>query len=341
MPTTRYQGSKRKIADWIWSQLESIPFDTVLDAFGGTGSVSHRLKRAGKAVTYNDILRFNAVVGRALIENRTCRLSDEDLAWITQRHRNVDYPDFIERSFEGIYFTRDENRWLDMACANIRCLEDPYRQALAYGVVGQAALVKRPYNLFHRRNLYMRTASVPRTFGNKATWDRPFPEHVRRFAAEANRAVFDSGRPCRATHADVAVVEPGFDLVYIDTPYVSGRGVGVDYHGFYHFLEGLVDYAAWPDRIDWTSRHRRLRAEPTPWTSRARIGSAFRALFARFASSTLVVSYRSDGIPSIEQLAQWLGDVKSTVSVHHDSGRKAYALSTNGRAHEVLLVGTD
>ena len=68
-PATRYQGSKAKLIDWIWSRLAGLAFDTCLDAFGGTGAVAYRLKQAGKQVTYNDALRFNYYFGRALIEN--------------------------------------------------------------------------------------------------------------------------------------------------------------------------------------------------------------------------------------------------------------------------------
>ena len=54
-PSTRYQGSKTKLVDWIWEQLAPLKFTTCLDAFGGTGSVAYRLKQAHKEVTYNDI----------------------------------------------------------------------------------------------------------------------------------------------------------------------------------------------------------------------------------------------------------------------------------------------
>ena len=69
-PTTRYQGSKLKFVDWIWDCLKDVPFQTALDAFGGTGCVGYRLKQEGKTVTYNDILPFNYIIGKALIENR-------------------------------------------------------------------------------------------------------------------------------------------------------------------------------------------------------------------------------------------------------------------------------
>ena len=35
-PSTRYQGSKAKLVDWIWDQICGLDFTTCLDAFGGT-----------------------------------------------------------------------------------------------------------------------------------------------------------------------------------------------------------------------------------------------------------------------------------------------------------------
>ncbi len=44
-PSTRYQGSKLKIVDWIWENIKDLEFNTALDAFGGTGCVAYLLKR--------------------------------------------------------------------------------------------------------------------------------------------------------------------------------------------------------------------------------------------------------------------------------------------------------
>ncbi|MGA9351778.1 MAG: DNA adenine methylase, partial [Anaerolineae bacterium] len=112
-PTTRYQGSKLKLLDWIWANIRGLRFDTALDAFGGTGCVSHLLKSKGKQVVYNDILRFNYIIGLALIENDATTLSEEDVAFLLTRHEDVRYPTFTQDTFHDIYFTDDENQWLD------------------------------------------------------------------------------------------------------------------------------------------------------------------------------------------------------------------------------------
>lgn len=111
-PSTRYQGSKFKLLNWIGDNLRTLSFTTVLDAFGGTASVSYLLKSMGKNVTYNDYLHFNQTIGLALIENSNVLLSDEDVQFVLSKHGDREYDDFIFRTFEGIYFTTSENKWL-------------------------------------------------------------------------------------------------------------------------------------------------------------------------------------------------------------------------------------
>lgn len=318
----------------------------MLDAFGGTGAVSYALKKSGKGVTYNDILRFNHQVGLALIENDRVMLTDADVERLIEqavpnvRESQPTECTFVERTFGGIYFTTEENRWLDGVVHAIRKIRCRYRRALSWYVVFQAALAKRPYNLFHRANLYMREADVSRSFGNKSSWDRPFDEHVRKFAKEANAAVVPGNVPCHAICSDAMKLEPTFDLVYIDPPYISGRKSAVDYHGYYHFLEGLVRYGKWSDLIDWDTKNLRMKRSRQPWTDPARSRSAFQRFFRHYADANIAVSYRSDGIPGIEELAADLRQVKTKVVVHSLAPRQ-YALSNNKANKEMLLVGTN
>ena len=122
------------------------------------------------------------------------------------------------------------------------------------------------------------------------------------FVNEANRCVFSNGKENSALNLDVFDIEGDFDLVYIDTPYISKAGVGVDYLEFYHFLEGIVNYAKWGDMIDYRSKHRRIKHNKPVWCDKNKIHTAFNKLFKKFQNAIIVVSYRSDGIPSIENL---------------------------------------
>lgn len=336
-PSTRYQGSKRKLLSWIEEQLVSLEFSSALDAFGGTASVSYLLKALGKRVTYNDTLAWNCLVGRALIENSGARLSTRTLDSLCES-ADQGYEGVVTRNFSGIYFTDEENLWIDAMVSSIRALSDERERAIAWYALFQSCICKRPYNLFHRKNLYVRLSEVKRGFGNKKTWDTPFEIHFRKFVAEANAAVFDNGHLNQAHCGDALEASTDHDLVYIDPPYMSSRGVSVDYHGFYHFLEGLACYDEWEPLIDRSSRHLRLHAQNSPWNDRSRVHEAFNSVFDKFRSSILVVSYRSDGIPSIDELHSLLRRHKKNVRIERRRNYK-YVLSTQ-ESDEVLFVAS-
>ncbi|MGB9775855.1 MAG: DNA adenine methylase [Anaerolineae bacterium] len=337
LPSTRYQGSKAKLMPWIGDHLQRLDFQTALDAFGGSGVVSYWLKRHGKQVTYNDYLRFNHYIGLAIIENSHTLLEEEDVEAILTPKPGRQYRRFIAETFQGIYYTEEENEWLDVVVQNLEDIRDLYKKALGYYALIQACLVKRPFNLFHRSNLYLRLAEVDRSFGNKTTWDRPFEEHFRRFVAEANGLVFDNGQPNRALNRDALDLDGDYDLVYLDPPYTAASGGTVDYLAFYHFLEGMVHYDRWAEWIDFSTKHRRLRSRPNLWNDPDRVRMGFLQMFDRFRHSILVVSYRSDGIPRIEQLVEDMRQFKRRVTVSRLTGYQ-YVLSPR-RVTEVLVVG--
>lgn len=336
-PSTRYQGSKTKLVDWIWEQISSLDFTTCLDAFGGTGCVAYRLKQENKKITYNDILRFNYIFSLGLIENKHSILKSNDIEFVLKKHSDVQYPSVVQDYFSDIYFTDDENNWIDQAITNINLIEDKYKRSLAFFALCQSCIIKRPYNLFHRKNLYIRFAEVERTFGNKTSWDRPFSEWFRIFAEEANKAVFDNSHDTHSLNLSADQIKNKFDLVYIDPPYISKNGTAVDYRGFYHFLEGLSMYEEWACKIDMKSKHRRLIPVKSDWTDKKKIVNAFNEIFKNFKDSVIVISYRSDGIPSIEDLTTLLSLYKKDIDVRYFGSYK-YALSTNTKSEEVLII---
>lgn len=334
-PSTRYRGSKRKLAQVLLKELLKIEFDSALDLFGGTGVLSWCLKSAGKRVIYNDVLRFNEQVGLALVANDdvTIPVGAADDLGETQPGRS--YDDFVARTFDDIYFTGEENRYLDIAAQNVACETDCVRRSMLWFALGQAAIAKRPYNLFHRKNLYMRGADVPRSFGNKATWDTPFPALVHRFLKEANGAVI----PGRATvvrfPADECAEQA--DLVYMDPPYINAKGCADDYADFYHFLEGLVEYTAWPARIDPRRKHLPMVRRKNRWLDPASVEDAYERVLGQHERSAIALSYRSDGTPTVDRLRDMLLRFKPHVQVIELS-RYQYALSTNLKSAEVLLI---
>jgi len=136
--TTRYQGSKRRISSWMLEQIREFQYQTVLDALSGTASVAYEFKKRGKEVVCNDILKSNYYTALALIENSQEILDEKDILFVLSRHQEFDYPTFIQDTFKGIYYTAEENAWLDLVVTNIRKLENPYKKALAFFALFQS-----------------------------------------------------------------------------------------------------------------------------------------------------------------------------------------------------------
>lgn len=325
IPSTRFQGSKRRILPWLYEILSDIRFDTVLDAFGGSACVSYLLKRMGKKVTFNDRLRWNYILGQAVVVNNRVTLSDNDVDRILTPRSDYPWGRVVSTNFKGIYYLDSENEWIDTVTTNILELTGysqevlRYKRALALYALFQACLVKRPFNLFHRRNLDVRLRDVSRSFGNKTTWDTPFADWFRRFVVEANGLVFDSEKQSTAINRDVFNIDPsGFEMVYLDPPYIKKTPwrKAANYLRYYHFLEGLATYRTWEKRIDFSTQNRRLREKPgdlvfTPDKATER----FDRLFQHFRNSKIVVSYKAGGIPSVETLRRLLKKYKSNVSL--------------------------
>lgn len=325
-----------------------LEFDSALDVFGGTGSVSYLLKCMNKAVTYNDYMRWNYLVGLALIQNDTVLLSNTEIESLLRPLVDVK-GDFVTQTFKGLYFKTRENIWIDAIISRIADFEGKteaqmFKAALAYYALFQTCLVKRPFNLFHRLNLSIRTADVHRSFGNKVTWEKPFPMHFRSFAEEVNRFVRVGRRRCSAINFEASEIpEAEYDLVYLDPPYVK-RGTHnetADYALCYHFLEGLARYREWSSLINYSSRLKRISVPGvSDWTDVDRNKLAFERIFDKFNRSILVISYKKYGYPSVDTLIRMLKRLGKQVAVH--TKHYKYALNQqNGSAklnRECLII---
>jgi adenine-specific DNA-methyltransferase len=348
-PTTRYQGSKRKILPWIYNNVKELKFNTVLDGCGGSASVSYLFKKMNKAVTFNDNLKFNHIIGKALIENDKVEFNDQDIRDLI--HSNIKSPGIIYKLFKDIYYLDNENRWLDKMGFGIlnmnhytgRVLE--YKKSIAYYALFQACLIKRPFNLFHRNNLHIRTKDVTRNFGNKVTWEKDFSETFKSFVHEANKVIFNSGQVCNSINESVFDIEnTDYDLVYLDPPYINkeGRNETSNYLRCYHFLEGIVNYDQWGHLIDYnTNNLRLLDSDKNDQFNKHNIYESFDILIDKYKKSKIVISYKNGGIPSINYIVKVLKKHKRYVYTR--SQHYIYALNRqNGNAQknrEVLIIG--
>lgn len=345
-PTTRYQGSKRRLLPWLYEIFSELEFESVLDGFGGSASASYLFKLMGKQVYYNDILKSNYQTGIAFIENSTVVLSNTDIELLLEPS-DAGYPSLIADTFKDIYYYSSENNWLDMMVFNIRQLSQFYKgiilkrkQALAFHSLFQACLSKRPYNLFHRKNLNLRQAQVPRTFGNKVTWDLEFSHLFKKFALESSSKVFSNNQRNKASCADVLLLKNrDYDLVYLDPPYQRpSESHPKDYYSLYHFLEGLVDYDNWSSRIDFTEKHLPLRKKSSEY-DRMLLLDRFDIVLKRFSESIIAISYGDPGKPTISEITELLSRYKSKITIFDTPYVYKLNRRNGNRLREVLIIG--
>jgi len=347
IPSTRYQGSKRRILPWIYNNLANLEFRTVLDGFGGTGSVGYLFKLMGKEVTVNDAMKSNYQTGVALIENSNIVLTQSDTEFLLQNNR-YEYPTLIQKTFKDIYYYDSENRWLDMVIQNIKMLSHIYegytlkkKKALAYHALFQACLCKRPFNLFHRKNLNLRKARMERSFGNRKMWNKKFSTLFKKFVQEETQRVFSNGMKNKAICKDIMLVKnKAYDLIYLDPPYTKPNdNHPKNYYSLYHFLEGLVNYESWLSKINWSKKNRCLRNKQNRWENGSLIEN-FGKIFAEFRDSIIVVSYGTPGYPSIQEIKKFMLKYKSYIRVIKKEYSYKLNLNNGKNTYEVLIVGT-
>lgn len=334
-PTTRYYGSKRRQMDWLREEFRRLEGCTALDAFGGTGAVSHLLSQLGWDVTYNDVFQFNTISARALFSSATVQLSAADVASILRAVQPR--PGFIHATFADLYFTDEENAWLDGFMTALAHVEPACKDLLLHCLF-QACLKKRPYNLFHRANLKLRQSRVEVQFGNRTTWEKSFAEHILSTFEEVRQMQRGRGGNVRVTAGRAAEdIAAGYDFVYIDPPYFKRARATESYLSRYHFLEGLARYEEWPNLLDGGDRLRRIQASTVnEWTNKTALSRNIAALIQTHRKAKFALSYVSGEHPSEEELFALFCDNFSRVRL----SRRAYgrALSKQ-KFFELLLIG--
>jgi DNA adenine methylase len=334
-PTTRYMGSKYKLLPFLWQHTKALKFDAVLDAFSGSACVGYMYKAQGKAVATNDLLRYAAHSAKATIENDSVTLEDKDIAMLLGL--KVDTDGFIRTTFKDLYFTEDENHFLEQAWHRIHLLDDPYKQSLALASLCRACIKKRPRGVF--------TYTGDRYDDGRKDLRTTLQDHFVAAIHAFNAAVFSNAKPCASYRGNVFDLErKDFDLVYIDPPYFSTQSDN-DYLRRYHFVEGLCSY--WKEsEIQMETLTKKIKKEKTSFDTKAGIDAAFHRLFAQFPQSTLAISYSSNCLPAKPEMLKILKEYRPHVSVKefehfYSFGNQGHKVSDNKNAvTEYLFIAS-
>ncbi|MCH8041209.1 MAG: DNA adenine methylase [Nitrospinae bacterium] len=339
-PTTRYYGSKRKLLPWIFENIKMLNFNTVLDGFGGTGSVSLLFKAMNKDVTYHDAFSFSNHVGQTVLSDSLC-ISNETFAEFV--NETIPRNGLIYKTFKGLYYKDEENRWLDGFATKVFSsrLTDQEISLYMYTLY-QACLKKRPFNIFHRTNLNLRlNKNVKRKFGNLTTWEHPFTKLMIKSYEEISPSLWRSRGIIKILKpSSITSVRKGYDLVYLDPPYISlvVKNNRDGYWKRYHFLEGLSQYQEWHRLIDKKSY---LKSMPTPkrfldWSQKKTFRDRLYALIKKHRQSIVVLSYVSNSYPDESDIGTFFKTLFSETSIH--SKDHPHALSKE-KKRELLFIG--
>lgn len=334
-PLIRYMGSKYKLLDWISSELRQLEFNTVLDGFSGSGAVSYMLKKMNKTVYTNDFLYFSYILAKATTENSYQMINSKDLIILHKQNDNI--PNFIQKTFDGIFYSKEELKYLDMISYNINMLSNQYKKSLAMSALIRSCIKKQP------RGVFTISGNMEKYNDGRRDLRLTIPEHFLEQIEIYNKTVFNNLKKNKAFYGDIfsfnnKIYSP--DLVYLDPPYVP-RSDDNCYVKRYHFLEGLSKY--WKDEeINYNTKVHKIKKKYTPFSYRKTSIDAFDELFNKFKSSIIVLSYSSNGYPDLSVLEELMSKYKNNIEIkkknhkYHFGNHKSVRRSN---VEEYLIIG--
>ena len=331
-PPTRFMGSKRKLISEIWNAASRFEFNSVVDLFSGSGIVGYMFKAQGKAVISNDYMAMSAVFAKAMIENNSVTLPISEAKLLLQPQDENDH--FVAATFQGLYYTDQENDLIDILRSNIAKIDNEYKKAIAMTALIRACTKKRPRGIF--------TYTGHRYDDGRKDLQKSLSQQFLEAVEAVNNAVFDNHQVNRSVNGDAMSLNVAPDLVYIDPPYYSPLSDN-EYVRRYHFIEGLA--RDWKGvEIQEKTKTKKFKSYPTPFSTKDGAYEAFNQLFKKFANSIVIVSYSSNSIPTQEDMIEIMKKYKEHVEVvpidyKYSFGNQGDAKTHRNSVQEYLFIG--
>jgi adenine-specific DNA-methyltransferase len=334
-PMPQYLGAKYYLRQWL---SQYIPRDCcrVLDAFGGSQSVSYLLKEMGKETLTNDFLNCCNQVGKALIENPSETLSKDDLAILFDTNQDPSHYNLIEELYTNLFFSEEDAALLDSFRSNVPRLANGYKQSLALAVMCRSMTRKVTMGHFAHTQAF-NYASDPARVKRNRSLVRPLKTLFFDLLPQYNAAVFDNKKHNQSFNENILDLLPtltGVDLVYFDPPYCGSHA---DYQSFYHLLETYVEY--WKDKqfVNGTKRYEPKRY--SGFDKKSEAIHSFELLFERAQSIPVwLISYNDRSYPDLQTMTRLIEPYRNvrTVSRTYLAGRGGKG-SVAG-SNELLLI---
>jgi DNA adenine methylase len=332
-PPTRFMGSKQKIVKNIWEVASKFQFDSVLDLFCGSSVVSYMFKCQGKKVFTNDYMMFTTRYAKAVIENNSINLKNEDIELLLKKPKKLD--NFVSSTFKDLYFTDEDNRFIDYVRTNISKLTNQTKKDIAISALVRSCIKKRARGIF--------TFTGFRYDDGRNDLRLSLREHFLNSVKQINSAIFDNGKQNSSRYGDALETDQNADLVYIDPPYYSPLSDN-EYVRRYHFVEGLARDWEGLEIQDHTTT-KKFKSYPTPFNTYKSTYDALSKIIQLHKDSILVISYSSNSLPTKEEILDLLAETKKHVEVicidhNYSFGNQAHKVNNvNNKVQEYLFVG--
>ena len=260
-------------------------------------------KAHGKTVISNDYMAMGGIITKALIENNNTTLSLDEAQELMDENTLTD--NFVLNTFKGIYFSDEDNHFIDVVRTNIKHLQNDYKRAIAMEALIRSCVKKRPRGIF--------TYVGDRYNDGRRDLQKSFSEHFIEAVDTINLAVFNNGKNNKSFNVDSMSFKKQADLIYIDPPYYTPKSDN-EYVRRYHFVEGLA--RDWQGvEIQEHTKTKKFKSYPTPFSTRDGAAKAFDIIFKRYSKSILIVSYSSNSLPSLDEMVALLKKYKNSVEV--------------------------
>jgi len=312
---TGYIGNKHFVMNWI---DKNFPKDakSLFDAFSGGANVAYYFKRKGLRVTTNDIMRYPYHIARAVIENNTETISDEELEALTEKNSGAGT--FIADTFYGYYYTKPILQFMDAVWSNAQKLKG-YKKDIALAALGHTCKAKAVFGMFNRSkmNRTRKISELDKVYQSSSIGNIPVGEFItayKKYVRQMNGLVYDNGQENKAHNGDILKTLPEVkaDVIYCDPPYIT-EFLRNDYEDYYHFVEGLMTRWEGKEILDTPRRNFASRTKYTKESMRELLGDVVTAAAKNFPH--ILISYRDKAFPTEREMREMVSGSYSDVKV--------------------------
>jgi site-specific DNA-methyltransferase (adenine-specific) len=298
--TMRYLGNKTDMLDMIDSIVTEFQeklglTSTLVDAFGGTGSVTHHFNQRGYTVVSNDLNDYayklcysrNNVCADDLVFAGLNMSLPQVLAHLNQcKKKGFVYEEYSpnpSRPYERKYFTNENAERID----GIRSQLEIWHQTQ---LITEKEFVHLVALLVETTSLY---SNIPGTYGAfLQKWDSRALKPLQ-LTEETHRHLLAAAHTDahKTYHEDFATIVGQFessDILYLDPPYNER-----DYGSYYHVLETISKYDCpeLKDNKTGTKKH----SQKSNWCVKAKAAKELEYILQHTPAKLVLLSYNAEG----------------------------------------------